>query len=102
MPTRLHSRPDRIEKYNKPICVDECCYEGNLPESWGNLSAEEMTARFWMAIASGAYCTHGETFLDDNDIVWWAKGGVTVAILVPTSLASSTASSPVTQNSALT
>lgn len=67
--------PDRIEKYNKPICVDECCYEGDLPESWGNLSAEEMTARFWMAIASGAYCTHGETFLDDNDIVWWAKGG---------------------------
>ncbi len=67
--------PDRIEKYGKPICVDECCYEGNIPEAWGNLSAEEMTARFWMAIASGAYCTHGETFLDDNDILWWAKGG---------------------------
>lgn len=66
---------DNIMKYNKPICVDECCYEGNLPEKWGNLSAEEMTARFWMAIASGAYCTHGETFLDENDIVWWAKGG---------------------------
>lgn len=66
---------DRIEQYKKPICVDECCYEGNLPEAWGNLSAEEMTARFWMAIASGAYCTHGETFLDDEDIVWWAKGG---------------------------
>ncbi len=67
--------PDRILKHNKPICVDECCYEGNLPEAWGNLSAEEMTARFWMAIASGAYCTHGETFLDENDIVWWSKGG---------------------------
>ncbi len=67
---------DRIETYKKPICVDECCYEGNLPEAWGNLSAEEMTARFWLAIASGAYCTHGETFLDENDIVWWAKGGV--------------------------
>ncbi len=66
---------DRILKYNKPICVDECCYEGNLPEAWGNLSAEEMTARLWMAIASGAYCTHGETFIDENDIVWWAKGG---------------------------
>lgn len=67
---------DRIDKYKKPICIDECCYEGNLPEAWGNLSAEEMTARFWMAIASGAYCTHGETFLDDEDIVWWAKGGI--------------------------
>ena len=66
---------DRIRKYNKPVCVDECCYEGNLPETWGNLSGEEMTARFWMAIASGAYCTHGETFLDDHDIVWWSKGG---------------------------
>ena len=64
-----------ISRRSLSICVDECCYEGNLPESWGNLSAEEMTARFWMAIASGAYCTHGETFLDDNDIVWWAKGG---------------------------
>ena len=66
---------DRIEKYKKPICVDECCYEGNIPEAWGNLNGEEMTARFWMAIASGAYCTHGETFLDENDILWWAKGG---------------------------
>ena len=66
---------DRIEEFGKPICVDECCYEGNLPEAWGNLSAEEMTARFWMSITSGAYCTHGETFLDENDIVWWAKGG---------------------------
>lgn len=42
---------------------------------WGNLSAEEMTARFWQAIASGAYCTHGETFLDENDVLWWSKGG---------------------------
>ncbi len=66
---------DRIEKYGKPICVDECCYEGDLPEAWGNLSGEEMTARFWLAIASGAYCTHGETFLDKNDVIWWAKGG---------------------------
>jgi hypothetical protein len=65
-----------IKKFNKPVCVDECCYEGNLPEAWGNLSAEEMTARFWQAIASGGYCTHGETFLDDQDIVWWAKGGI--------------------------
>ena len=65
-----------IKKFNKPVCVDECCYEGNLPEAWGNLSPEEMTARFWQAIASGGYCTHVETFLDDQDVVWWAKGGV--------------------------
>ena len=66
---------DDVRKFNKPICVDECCYEGNIPSSWGNLSAEEMTAKFWQAIASGAYCTHGETFLDENDILWWSKGG---------------------------
>lgn len=23
----------------------------------------------------GAYVTHGETFLDENDVLWWAKGG---------------------------
>lgn len=25
--------------YDKPIVVDECCYEGNLSESWGNITA---------------------------------------------------------------
>lgn len=64
-----------VKKFNKPICVDECCYEGNIAANWGNLSGEEMTARFWQAIASGAYCTHGETFLDENDVLWWSKGG---------------------------
>lgn len=64
-----------IKKFNKPICVDECCYEGNIPSSWGNLSAEEMTARFWQAITSGGYCTHGETFISEDDILWWSKGG---------------------------
>ncbi len=67
---------DEVIKFGKPIVVDECCYEGDLPESWGCLSAQEMTARFWQAVASGSYCTHGETFLDDTaDIIWWAKGG---------------------------
>jgi len=23
----------------------------------------------------GAYCGHGETYKDPNDILWWAKGG---------------------------
>ncbi len=64
-----------VKRFNKPVCVDECCYEGNIAANWGNLSAEEMTARFWQAIASGAYCTHGETFLDENDVLWWSKGG---------------------------
>jgi hypothetical protein len=56
--------------------IDECCYEGNLPQFWGSLSAREMVFRFWRTFASGAYCTHGETYLSDDDVVWWAKGGV--------------------------
>lgn len=65
-----------VKKFGKPIMVDECCYEGNLPEFWGSINGEEMTARFWQVMVSGAYCTHGETFLDpENEIVWWAKGG---------------------------
>ena len=61
--------------WNKPIIYDEMQYEGNIPAPWGNLSAEEMTRRFWMAIVSGCYATHGETYLDPADILWWSKGG---------------------------
>lgn len=64
------------EKYHKPVVLDECCYEGNLPMFWGSISGHEMARRFWRAVAMGAYCTHGETFLDpENEILWWAKGG---------------------------
>ncbi len=65
-------------KYKKPILIDECGYEGNLKESWGSLSGREMTARFWRTMALGGCCTHGETFLheeDPDEIVYWAKGG---------------------------
>ena len=64
------------EQYGKPVVVDECCYEGNIAEFWGSISGEEMTARFWRVVTSGGYCTHGETFYDDHDVLWWAKGGV--------------------------
>lgn len=67
--------PRWIEAYKKPVVIDECCYEGNLMHAWGSISGKEMTNRFWRCYASGAYCTHGETFLDENDVLWWAKGG---------------------------
>ena len=67
--------PRWIHRWGKPVIIDECCYEGNLQHFWGSISGQEMTRRFWRCIASGAYCTHGETFLDENDILWWAKGG---------------------------
>lgn len=68
--------------WNKPICFDEMQYEGDLPRRWGNLSGQEMTRRFWLAIVSGCYATHGETYLADPDApesadekIWWAAGG---------------------------
>jgi Domain of unknown function (DUF5060)/Domain of unknown function (DUF5605)/Protein of unknown function (DUF4038) len=64
------------EQYRKPVVVDECCYEGNIPPSWGNISAEEMVHRFWEGAVNGGYVGHGETFLHPEDILWWAKGGV--------------------------
>ncbi len=62
--------------YRKPVVFDEVKYEGNLPQRWGNLSAEEMVLRFWEGVVAGTYVGHGETYLDPNDIIWWARGGV--------------------------
>ena len=64
------------EKYKKPIIVDECKYEGNIKYSWGDLTAQDMTMRIWIAMTSGGYASHGETYMDSNDVLWWSKGGV--------------------------
>ena len=64
------------EQYGKPVVVDECCYEGNLPNGWGNLTGQEMVRRFWESTVQGGYCGHGETYLDSEDILWWSKGGL--------------------------
>ena len=67
--------PRWLKTWGKPVVIDECCYEGDLPQSWGNISGLEMTRRFWRCCLSGGYCTHGETFLAADDVLWWAKGG---------------------------
>ena len=67
--------PRWIQTYKKPVIIDECCYEGNLPHFWGSISAREMVRRFWRCCASGGYCTHGETFLSGDEVLWWARGG---------------------------
>jgi hypothetical protein len=67
--------PRWIKTRRKPVIIDECCYEGNLPHFWGSISGPEMVKRFWRCCASGGYCTHGETFLSADDVLWWAKGG---------------------------
>lgn len=64
------------ETYRKPVVVDECCYEGNIAQSWGNISARELVHRFWLGALGGGYVGHGETYLHPEDILWWSKGGV--------------------------
>lgn len=63
-------------QYRKPVIYDECRYEGNIPQGWGNLTAREMLQKFWLGTLSGCYVGHGETYKHPEDILWWAKGGV--------------------------
>ena len=63
------------EPYNKPIVFDEVSYEGNLPQRWGQLTGQEMTARFWQGIIAGTYVTHGESFNAPNQNMWFTRGG---------------------------
>ena len=71
----FHKADEWMRKYGKPVVYDECCYEGDIEQPWGNISAREMTHRFWCATCIGAYATHGETYLSDDGILWWARGG---------------------------
>jgi hypothetical protein len=63
-------------KYQKPVVYDECRYEGNIPQGWGNIDGKTMTQRFWLGTMSGCYVGHGETYKHPEDILWWSKGGV--------------------------
>ena len=84
---QLYRVSEMLRRYGKPVLIDECRYEGNLPEFWGNLSGQDMVRSFWRVTAQGGYCTHGETYLPgtemgdratatgEEDVVWWAKGG---------------------------
>jgi hypothetical protein len=62
--------------YLKPIVFDEAKYEGDIPQRWGNISAEEMVHRFWQGTVAGTYVGHGETYLRPDEVLWWSKGGV--------------------------
>ena len=62
--------------YQKPVVVDECRYEGDIPRQWGCITPEEMVRRFWETAVRGGYCGHGETYLHPGDLLWWSKGGV--------------------------
>ena len=64
------------ERYRKPAVLDEIAYEGNIQHGWGNISGEEMLRRFWEAVCRGGYPGHGETYLSDDDVLWWSHGGI--------------------------
>ncbi len=64
------------EQYQKPVIYDECRYEGNINQGWGNQSAREMVHKFWLGTIRGCYVGHGETYQHPEDILWWSKGGV--------------------------
>ena len=66
---------ERRAAWNKPIVYDELQYEGDIDRRWGNLSAEEMTRRFWLATVRGAYATHGEVFMSDTGESSWSDAG---------------------------
>jgi len=61
--------------FRKPIVHDEINYEGDIASRWGQLSGEEMTYRFWIAMIGGAYATHGETWRDEVGDGWISRGG---------------------------
>ena len=63
------------EIYQKPIVIDEMCYEGNIDHEWGNISGKELVRRFWETIIRGGYAGHGETYVHPKDQLWWSHGG---------------------------
>jgi len=74
-----HQQTDRtgewLDRYRKPVVIDECRYEGNIHKGWGNITAGEMVHKFWETLCRGGYAGHGETYTHEDDILWWAKGG---------------------------
>jgi hypothetical protein len=63
------------EQWGKPVVIDECAYEGDIDQGWGNVTGEELTRRFWEGAVRGGYVGHGETYLNDAEELWWSKGG---------------------------
>ena len=71
----INRTPVWLKMYKKPVVIDECGYEGNIHMMWGDLSPEEMVMRFWLGFTNGGYVGHGETYVNPEEVLWWAKGG---------------------------
>lgn len=65
------------KEYDKPVIDDEYQYEGNLPDDWGNSSAELTLGRHWLSVMAGGYASHGEAFIRNGNRrdIFWAYGG---------------------------
>ena len=50
-------------EWGKPVVIDECGYEGDIDQGWGNITGEELVRRFWEGAVRGGYVGHGETYL---------------------------------------
>jgi hypothetical protein len=74
--SEIEKVPQWLEIYEKPVVIDECCYEGDIPEQWGNITAMELVNRMWTGFSLGGYVGHGETYLSQDDVLWWSRGGV--------------------------
>jgi hypothetical protein len=64
------------DTYRKPVVFDEVKYEGDIPQRWGDISAQEMVHRFWQGTIAGTYVGHSETYVRPDEVLWWSKGGV--------------------------
>ncbi len=62
-------------RFKKPVIFDEFGYEGDIEWGWGNITGQEVVRRFWEAICRGGYATHGETFVNPENVLWWSHGG---------------------------
>jgi hypothetical protein len=67
--------PAWLQQYQKPVVVDECGYEGDIGRAWGSLSAELLVEACWLGCTVGGYVGHGETYWNEQEILWWSKGG---------------------------
>ena len=67
--------PTWLQQYQKPVVVDECGYEGDISRAWGSMSAEFLVESFWVGFTVGGYVGHGETYWNEEEILWWSKGG---------------------------
>jgi hypothetical protein len=61
--------------YGKPVVLDEIKYEGDIPERWGHLSAEELVHQFWITTVAGCYASHGESFATESGSLHMVEGG---------------------------